>query len=506
MNQPESLITTRVTKRKEEEQEKKRLQALYRYKILDTAPEEKFDHIVELSSEICNTPMALISFIDKDRQWTKAKIGFQGTEIPREDSFCTHCIENEEGEVLEIENAENDPRFQENPYVAGEPHLRFYAGAPMVDSDGHALGCVCVLDQEPRMLSKKEHFFLRTMAEQVVRELENRADNEELRRSQEEIEQSLTYAKRIQNALFQPTDSEKPQVPDHFKMLKPLSDVSGDFYWAKEHQGYFYIAAMDCTGHGIPGGFMSMLGISFLNDVLSEEGALEPGEILNRVRRRIVRELKGNDPLSGARDGMDAAILRIPLSGQNDPGGSVGSWQGAVGKEEDKEGAERANGSGSSDGEGSEHVEVEFAGAQNPLYVIRKGIGKQELREIADPEKQKLELGRVRPFKVNAHGIEVKGDRKPVGYDEFAEGGFKTVSLKLKKGDMLYIFSDGYADQFGGPKGKKFQYGNFKRLLTDIHQDSLKVQKERLDRSFETWKKASEQDQIDDVLVVGIRL
>lgn len=454
-----------------------RLEALRRYEILDTPPEKEFDHIVELSSEICDTPISLITFLDEDRQWFKAKVGVDLEETRRELSFCTLYTEDEDNEVLEITNAARDPRFQNNPLVTGTPFFRFYAGAPMIDSSGNFLGCVCVLDHEARELSDRERFFLKTMAEQAVRNLENRAENKQLRRSQQAIGESLSYAKRIQEALFQPVncECEEPRIPDHFTFLRPLSDVSGDFYWAKEHEGYFYIAAMDCTGHGVPGGFMSMLGISFLNDVLTEKGPLSPGEILDQVRQRIIRELKGDDPLSGARDGMDAAVVKIPIDGSN--------------SKENKEG-----------------IEVQFAGAQNPLYVIREGIGETEIRTIIDTDREGIPEGRIRPFKRNPHGIEIKGDRQPVGYDEFSKGGFQTIPLKLQRGDMLYLFSDGFADQFGGEKGKKFQYGNFKQLLVDIHGYSLRAQKERLKQSLEVWKDHSGEEQIDDVLVVGVRL
>ncbi|MFB6258650.1 MAG: PP2C family protein-serine/threonine phosphatase, partial [Flavobacteriales bacterium] len=112
----------------------------------------------------------------------------------------------------------------------------------------------------------------------------------------------------------------------------------------------------------------------------------------------------------------------------------------------------------------------------------------------------------VRPFKKSSDGIEIKGDGQPVGYDEHTKEPFTTVKLQLRKGDMLYLFSDGYADQFGGPKGKKFRYGPFKQLLESLHENPLQKQKRELDNTFEDWKNESQQEQIDDVVVVGVRL
>ncbi|MFB6257989.1 MAG: GAF domain-containing SpoIIE family protein phosphatase [Flavobacteriales bacterium] len=450
------------------QEEKERLRSLYRTNILDTPPEREFENIVELCSEICDTPLAMISFIDRDPQWNKAKVGTEMKESPRDISFCTYCIKSDE-EVFEIRDAREHFLFSENPFVKKDPLIRFYAGAPMIDSQGNALGCVCVVDHRPRKLGAKERFFLKTMADQVVRELESRADHEELLKSKREMENSIDYAKGIQDALFKPIELHAPRAPEHFTFLRSVDEVSGDFFWAREHEGYFYMAAMDCTGHGVPGGFLSMLGVSFLNEIFNENGALPPGEILTLMRERLVQELKGYDPLTGARDGMDASMVQIAMDDLS---------------------------SGS-----SSKTEVQFAGAQNPLYVIRKGIVDEG---PSDP--YAFLPDRIRPFKDSRNGIEVKGDRTPVAYNEFNSENFQTITLELQKGDMLYLFSDGFADQFGGPRGKKLQYGAFKRLLTQIHKDPLEKQKVRLEGALESWKNESEQEPTDDVLVLGVRL
>ena len=307
-----------------------------------------------------------------------------------------------------------------------------------------------------------------------------------------EITDSIDYAQKIQYALLQSEEHVSPHLPEHFILLKPQSKVSGDFYWSREHKGHLYIAAVDCTGHGVPGAFMSMLGISQLNEIMNTDEVPTAGEILTELKERVIRELSGAESDNTAKDGMDAAMVKIPL----------GKEQGVRSKE----------GEGPSQGEGSDpRWEVEFAGAQNPLYVIRKGIG-EEAYSVVDGNNvgathvSHVPEDRIRPFKRSSDGIEIKGDGQPVGYDEYAKDAFTTVKLKLRKGDMLYIFSDGYADQFGGPKGKKFRYAPFKDLLVRIHEKSLKEQKQELDDSFEDWKNESQQEQIDDVVVIGLRL
>ncbi|MFB6258785.1 MAG: SpoIIE family protein phosphatase, partial [Flavobacteriales bacterium] len=297
----------------------------------------------------------------------------------------------------------------------------------------------------------------------------------ELSEAHQEITDSIDYAQKIQHALLQNEEYISDHLPEHFLLFKPQAQVSGDFYWARQKNGFLYLAAVDCTGHGVPGAFMSMLGVSLLNEIMSSEELLSPGEVLTRLRKRVVRELSGSDPEGGAKDGMDAAMVRIPLG----------------------------NSSSDPNSKGDEGIQVQFAGAQNPLYVIRKGIG----QDPTDPEDLSgLSEKRLKPFKKSPDGIEIKGDPMPVGYDEHAKGDFSTIDLQLRKGDMLYIFSDGYADQFGGPKGKKFRYGPFKELLIRVHENPLEEQKKELDRVFRDWKQESRQEQIDDVLVMGISL
>ncbi len=323
-------------------------------------------------------------------------------------------------------------------------------------------------------LEAKDRFIHRL--DEKVREQtrELRGKNELLEHRNREITDSIDYARRIQNALLQRKGGSGAELPQHFILFKPLSQVSGDFYWMWRTEGGIYLAAMDCTGHGVPGAFMSMLGISQLDEIMAKGGEPMPGELLSELRERVVRELGGSEEGDTAKDGMDGAVVKMPDPHDQDPNGT--------------------------------EVPIEFAGAQNPLYVVRKGIGEDPPSVgglVVGNDHDRSVKDRLKPFKKSPDGIEIKGDPMPVGYHEHVQGDFTTVSLRLQKGDMLYFFSDGYADQFGGSKGKKFGYGRFKQLLTDIREKPLEEQKEILDRTFEDWKAESRQEQVDDVLVIG---
>lgn len=331
-----------------------------------------------------------------------------------------------------------------------------------------------------RLIAKQERLE-RVVEERTEEVREKNLELEEEKRMVEEahreITESIDYASKIQDAVLQPEEGDHSRESGHFIFFKPKAKVSGDLYWVKEHQGHLYVAAVDCTGHGVPGAFMSILGISQLNEILNTKELLSAGDVLTRLRDRVVRELKGGEPEGGPQEGMVAALVRISL------------------EEERKE-------------EEDERVRVQFAGARRPLCVVRRGIGTEHIgaREDGHPmSKEKLEY-RIRPFKNSDDGIEVRGDDSSVGFDEKAEGDLSTVELDLQSADMLYLFSNGYADQFGGPKGKKYRYGPFKQFLVSIHEKALEAQKEELERDFEAWKEESQQEQIDDVLVIGVRV
>jgi serine phosphatase RsbU (regulator of sigma subunit) len=279
--------------------------------------------------------------------------------------------------------------------------------------------------------------------EQIVRErtAEIREQNIELERQKQEITDSIHYAQRIQTAVMPKVDAIKPKIPEYFILFKPRDIVSGDFYWLADKGNKIIIIAADCTGHGVPGAFMSMLGVSFLNKIVNEKKIYEASEILNQLRENVIVSLSQTGAEGEQKDGMDMGLCVIDFEKKN----------------------------------------MEFAGAHNSLYMIRD----DELKET-------------------------KADRMPVAHYEKLDS-FRSHTIELKPGDRFYMFSDGYADQFGGPDGKKFKYRTFKDLLVTIREKTMAEQKEILDRTIEEWKATPDPDgkpyeQVDDILVVGVHI
>lgn len=254
-----------------------------------------------------------------------------------------------------------------------------------------------------------------------------------------EILDSIQYAKRIQKVLMASEKLLERNLPEHFVLYMPKDIVSGDFYWAQKKDNKFLLAVADCTGHGVPGAFMSLLNISILNDLLSTSAGSHPAEILNKARTEIIGALNPEDSAEESKDGMDAVLARFDF----------------------------------------ENRKLEFALANNPLWIIRD---------------RKL--------------IEIKPDKMPVGvyYGEIRN--FTAHQIDLEPGDVLYLFTDGYADQFGGDSGKaggkKFKYKQLAELLLEIQTQSMENQKEVLRQTIQRWK--GELEQNDDVLLIGIRI
>ncbi len=249
---------------------------------------------------------------------------------------------------------------------------------------------------------------------------------------QKEIMDSIQYAKRIQTAVLPQREMFVELVPDYFIYFKPRDIVSGDFYWLKKLNKHIVIAAADCTGHGVPGAFMSLLGIAFLNEIVNEK-LTDAAGILNLLRERIIEALHQTWKDDEAKDGMDIALSVINI----------------------------------------ETKELQYAGAYNPLYLFRNG-----------------DL------------IEKKADKMPIGIHIREAQDFTNHSIQLKENDSIYMFSDGYIDQFGGEMGSKFKTKRFKELLFSMHNKPMKEQKEIIDETHITWK--GEQKQLDDILVIGM--
>lgn len=299
------------------------------------------------------------------------------------------------------------------------------------------------------------------LQDKVNRELEEKVrerteeilkQKEEIEAQRDEITDSINYARRIQSAVLPSEDSLNELLPEHFVLFRPRDIVSGDFYWIKQLKHFTIVVAADCTGHGVPGAFMSMLGISFLNEMVSRSRFDSAGEFLDRLRNKVKDTLKQQGKEMEQKDGMDMSLAIID----------------------------------------NETMELQYAGAFNPLIIIRK-------KTLSLDENLS---GKVTSTSDIHNLIEIKGDRQPIAIHD-RETEFKTNYVKLEQGDSIYIFSDGYPDQMGGPKGKKFMIKNFKQLLLDIQDEPLSVQKERLENTLDEWK--SNIEQMDDILVFGIK-
>ena len=253
-----------------------------------------------------------------------------------------------------------------------------------------------------------------------------------------DITDSINYAKKIQEAILPDTVDIRNAFPESFVLFKPKDIVSGDFYWFNEvNDKEAVITAIDCTGHGVPGAFMSMIGNEILNQTIIEKGITKPSDILNNMHEGVRFALKQSSQNVRAKDGMDLALCKITKGDQ---------------------------------------PKLEYAGANNPLFLIKNG-----------------EL------------IKVKPDKFPIGGEQREERReFTNNEIDVSKGDVFYIFSDGYVDQFGGPKNKKFMTARFKDLLLEVHQKEMAEQAEILEKTIEQWK--GEYDQIDDICVIGVRV
>ena len=262
------------------------------------------------------------------------------------------------------------------------------------------------------------------------------AQREELEDKHRDIMDSIKYAKRIQEAILPPRNLVRKLLPNSFILYKPKDIVSGDFYWMEEKDGKTLFAAVDCTGHGVPGAFMSIVGFNILKYVVNNNGITEPAKILDALNIGVNETLHQSYKGSTSKDGMDITLCAIDYKKK----------------------------------------ELQYAGAFNPLFIIREG---------------KL--------------IEIKADKFPIGYyvGEDAKP-YTNHVIPLQSGDCVYIFSDGYADQFGGPRGKKFMVNQFRRTLMELHQLSVDEQKSTLDSIIEKWR--GEQEQVDDILVIGFKV
>ncbi len=249
------------------------------------------------------------------------------------------------------------------------------------------------------------------------------------------ITDSINYAKRLQNAILPTNETINTILPEHFILYRPKDIVSGDFYWISQHDNKIIMAAIDCTGHGVPGALLSIVGHNAINQTVNELGIRQPSKILNSMNT-IIKKILHSDEGSGIRDGMDMALCTY----------------------------DKTTGI------------LEYAGANNPLYIVSEN---------------KLTI--IKASKLTVGSIESIVTEGPLNH-----------SIQLKKGDCFYIFSDGYADQFGGADNKKFKTSLLKDMLQSLNNNSMTEQKKIISDTLKKWQGNNEQ--VDDILLIGIRV
>ncbi len=296
------------------------------------------------------------------------------------------------------------------------------------------------------------------------------AAKKEIERKHREISQSINYATRLQKAILPTNNILENFFTDYFVFFKPKDKVSGDFYWWAHINGKSIIAAIDCTGHGVPGAFMSMLGSSLLRDIILKEKITTTDKILTKLREEIILSLKQKGNPGEQNDGMDMAIVSV------------------------------------------DHKQniMRFSGANNPIYLVKQSSSGNNIT-IKDTLNNKDIIVNASLSLNNYNLFEIKGDSMPVAI-HIAMKPFNCYEIQLEIPDTFYIFSDGFADQFGGNKGKKFMYKPFKQLLLQIQDKPMTKQKEILCQTFNEWKShinpltGANYEQIDDVLIIGIKI
>jgi serine phosphatase RsbU (regulator of sigma subunit) len=263
-----------------------------------------------------------------------------------------------------------------------------------------------------------------------------REQKAEIERKNRDITDSINYAKTIQSSILPPLEVLKSHFPESFVFFAPRDIVSGDFYWFHKTKNHFIISCADCTGHGVPGAFMSMIGSTLLNDIVKRKNVKSPADLLEQLDLEIKVLLQNSKTKDNTRDGMDISVIEI----------------------EDKT------------------ARVRIASAKRPVYLFLNG------------------------------GLTLyKGNRRSIG-DSLVDDAppFVNIEYKCRKGDQLYVFSDGFSDQFGGPKEKKFMKIGIKNMLEEIHTFPMEQQFKAVEKYFYTWKGTLEQ--VDDVIFMGIRI
>lgn len=288
----------------------------------------------------------------------------------------------------------------------------------------------------------------------------------ELHIKNKEITKSITYARRIQNSVLPSKKIIKDCFSDYFVLFKPQAVLSGDFYWFSKFENRVIVAVADCTDHGIPGALMSMLGLSFLNEILNNTTIAGVHNVLNALRNYVINAMDQNGEVGEHKEGMDMSICEI----------------------------------------NTDTKECVFAGANNSMYIIR--VNNKPLiinDEVAEP----IEV--IHDTMGTKYLYEIHPDKMPISIFKIMDP-FTYKKIKLLEGDLLYMFTDGFADQFGGRDNKKFMVSRFRKLLLSVTDVDLDYQRYTLDKTINEWMLYSDPNtdkpnvQTDDILVVGLKI
>lgn len=296
-----------------------------------------------------------------------------------------------------------------------------------------------------------------------------RRQRDKIAKQNKRITDSILYAEYIQSAMLPPKEVIKELLPESFVFYKPRDIVSGDFYWLDSKNGKTYIVAADCTGHGVPGAFMSLLGISQLNEIInkldeSAEKEIAANKILEQLRAFVIKSLHQTGKEMESKDGIDLALCVCDFKNNT----------------------------------------LQYAGAYNPLYIIREHKTGTELPENTS---KIISYTLYEEIKGKDYELmEIKGDRLPIGIHHINDQPFTNHNIKIRKDDSIYLFSDGYIDQFGGNESKrqKYQPRKFRELLVSLQELPMERQKEKLEQNLAEWQ--GRYSQVDDILIMGIRI
>ncbi|MFO7850966.1 MAG: SpoIIE family protein phosphatase [Bacteroidales bacterium] len=396
--------------RVENEKRENELQLIERERELERSERERLEQSIALSRERYNMELQ-----QQEIQNLEQEKAIQRLELIRK--------ENEEKELLRKNQLQESEIRQQQLEIEKEYEARKRAIWMIV-----LLAIIAVLVIAGLISTRRKNIILSEQKNEITSQKDIIEDKNR------SITDSIEYASRIQNAVLPPLNFLDRWNMENFILFRPKDIVSGDFYWGQEREGRRCFAAADCTGHGVPGAFMSMLGNDYLNDIINSRSFTSAGDILDQLRKEVIRSLKQKGEEGETQDGMDIALCLYDK--QNNV--------------------------------------LDFAGANNPLYMIRE---------------DKL--------------IRFDADKMPIGIHRSLDKTFTNHRIEPCQGDIIYLFSDGFADQFGGPQGKKFKYRAFRELLLREHKKPMPVQEEILAKVFEEWK--GDIEQVDDVLVIGVK-